>query len=753
MLLCIVFTGFLAQAQLSDRLIGWWRIDDATNATTLVDSSGNGRNATIGSGVEIVEDGRFGRAAHFNGTSDAWARFSNPTLSNMTFAAWVFMENTNNIMPRIMQVSSDTYYHMPSSSPGQFTLGVRNNNWSTSVPDPFKFETNTWFHAAVVYQQQYTNATDRIVWPTFYINGVRCGDPLPPKAFLNALAAGPSFYFGNNSSTGIRPLEGLMDDVRLYDAPLSDKDILSIYQNSPLSVDAGADQTVYRDTTALQGRLINTNPFMRDLTSGINWSTVSAPTGDAPVIETPWLPASTVTLPEAGDYTFLLTAVTELGTVSNDVTVTRNISAPPAGNIAPVVTPLEASINSVLGSGVPLEATVTDDDIPGATHLCWSKISGPGAVFFDNAFTSNTAAFFSTNGTYVVRLAADDGDLQGSADITVTVALPSGDIFNGLEHWWQMNDDPVLKKAFDSAADNTLSLNNLAFLQPGKTGNGYRGPKLDAVGVAASLPTNAETMTFSSWFFFDDAYVQGASGNKYQRLFNCGPNFYILYNTTNNHLDLSTRGIGTGDTQHTWSWSTEFTPNTWFHVSILFDRRAAASGSRQVMYVNGEKVFSGNLSTAFPGAAAFTSSFIISNTGANNGTRNFDGVLDEMRVYSRFITDEEALLLAADPDNNHAPVIEVPVVRLVKVGQLVALEGMVTDDGQPFGSTLIKGWSVISGDQNDVIFADASDPATDANFTRTGEYEIMLSATDGEQQAATIVQINAVDSGTIILLQ
>jgi len=751
----VAFAVFAAQAQASDRLIGWWRIEDATNATVLADSSGHGRNATIGTGVEIVEDGRFGRAVRFDGTGDAWARFSNPTLTNLTIAAWVYVDGTpNNTLPRIMQLGANTYFHMPTNTLGQFTLGVENNDWSTNVQDPFKFKTNTWFHAAVVHRLEYTNATAAVVWPTFYINGVRSGDPLAQKAFLAAVPAGGSAFFGNNNagSGGIRPLKGLMDDVRLYDAALSDKDILEVYQNSPLSVDAGEDQNLYRDTTALQGRLISTNPFMRNLSSQTSWSTVSAPAGDAPVIRTPWLPVTTVALPAAGAYTFRLTAVTELGTVSNDVTITRNISAPPAGNAAPVVTPLATSINSVLGSGAILAATVADDEIPGATRLCWSKVSGPGAVFFDNAFTSNTAAFFSTNGTYILRLAADDGALQGNADITVTVALPSGDISQGLEHWWQMNDDPVLKKAFDSASGNTLSLNNLGFLQPGKTGSGYRGPKLDAVGVAASLPTNAATMTFTAWLYYDGAYIPPVAGNRYQRLYNCGPNFYILYDPISKQLSLSTRSGSTGDTQYTWAWSTSLKAHQWFHISVLFDRRAAASGSRQIMYINGEKFLSGTLNTAFPGAAAFTSPFIVGNTAATNGTRNFDGVLDEMRLYSRFITDEEALLLAVDPDNNHAPVIEVPAVRRVKVGQPTTLQGVVTDDGQPFGSTLINRWSVISGDPDHVIFADASDPATDATFTRTGEYEIMLSATDGEQQAATIVKIDAVASGTVILV-
>ena len=743
--LCLLSSLLAPQlrAQLSPRLIGWWKLDDATNATLLADSSGYGRNATMGTGVSIV-DGRFGKAARFNGTANAWASFNAPLLTNVTIAAWVYVDGIpTNTLPRIMQLG-EFYYHMPSNSLGNFNFGKSGTgslDWGTNVQPPFKFVTNSWFHAAVVYRQQYTSETARVVWSTFYINGVRCGDPGARLAFTSVIPAGLG-CIGNNGVSSGRPLNGLLDDVRLYDTPLTDKEILQVYQNSSLAVDAGKDLACYRETSLLQGRLINTNPFMRDLTANTAWSVVSAPGGASPVIQFPWLPASSVTLPAAGTYTFRLTASNEFGVASDDVTLVRHTEAPPGGAVAPAVALPWTSTNTVLGAGAQLAATVTN-----AARLCWSKDSGPGAVFFDNPFTNSTAAYFSTNGSYVIRLEADDGTLTKVTNVNVNVTLPTGNLSDGLLHWWRMDDDPVLKKAFDSAGTNTLNFTSQSFLQPGKTGFGFRMPKADSAAQATNVLISADLMTFTSWFYYDNGYTN----NPYMRLYNCSPNFYFIYVRADNSFSLSTTGSNT--TQYTWSFAdVKLTSNQWFQVSVLFDRRAAASGSQQVLYLNGKRFLSSTISPAgtFPGAAAFTSPFVIGNTSPSAGTRNFDGVLDEMRVYNRFITDEEARLLANDPDNNHAPVIEGPTNLVAKVGRPIALQGVVTDDGQPFGKSLTSGWRVVSGNASKVLFTDASAPGTTATFTKTGDYVIMLNVSDGEQQAASLVHVTVLPTGTVL---
>ena len=85
-----------------------------------------------------------------------------------------------------------------------------------------------------------------------------------------------------------------------------------------------------------------------------------------------------------------------------------------------------------LPAGASLDGTVTDDglpDPPDAVTTTWSKFSGPGTVTFGDANAVDTAATFSTYGTYVLRLTADDSDDTTSDDVTITVNAAPGTNF------------------------------------------------------------------------------------------------------------------------------------------------------------------------------------------------------------------------------------------------------------------------------------------------------------------------------------
>ncbi len=97
-------------------------------------------------------------------------------------------------------------------------------------------------------------------------------------------------------------------------------------------------------------------------------------------------------------------------------TVTQPGNALPQVNI-PAVAPITLPVSSV-----NLNASVTDDGQPyGTLSTCWSVVSGPRTVSFANICYANTTATFSTNGTYVLRLTANDGALPASGDVTVIV--------------------------------------------------------------------------------------------------------------------------------------------------------------------------------------------------------------------------------------------------------------------------------------------------------------------------------------------
>ena len=109
------------------------------------------------------------------------------------------------------------------------------------------------------------------------------------------------------------------------------------------------------------------------------------------------------------------------------------LSAAGAGNAPPAV---DAGPDQTitLPDLVALPGTVVDDglpDPPGATTSAWSQVSGPGTVTFADPSAPSTTATFSTDGTYVLRLTADDSGAVGSDQTSITV-LPEGSTVPGV---------------------------------------------------------------------------------------------------------------------------------------------------------------------------------------------------------------------------------------------------------------------------------------------------------------------------------
>lgn len=71
-----------------------------------------------------------------------------------------------------------------------------------------------------------------------------------------------------------------------------------------------------------------------------------------------------------------------------------------------------------------MAGSATDDGFPtppGAITKTWSQVSGPPTMIFADPHSLTTTVSFFEAGTYVLRLTADDGALQASDDVTVTV--------------------------------------------------------------------------------------------------------------------------------------------------------------------------------------------------------------------------------------------------------------------------------------------------------------------------------------------
>jgi hypothetical protein len=119
---------------------------------------------------------------------------------------------------------------------------------------------------------------------------------------------------------------------------------------------------------------------------------------------------------------------------------------PPPSNSAPQVS-AGPDQTVTMPTNAVLDGTVTDDGLPsGSISSIWTKVNGPGTVTFDEASSVDTHAGFSTDGTYTLRLTADDGALTSSDDVVITVlpqAMSSPDNFGLVDPsmgFWNLYD-------------------------------------------------------------------------------------------------------------------------------------------------------------------------------------------------------------------------------------------------------------------------------------------------------------------------
>ena len=501
------------------QLLGHWimeEIEDVNGLSVVRDVSGNGYDLQLDTGCKLT-NGVDGSALYFDGTQDASANFTNySAISSWSFASWVRLDRASavpivsgNYYPRIMQGSYSLMVHLRYDTDYMTFQSFGHTGSQNKLVQP---DNGVWAHYAVTTRMAYDEANSSFSSiPVFYVNGQKVGEGL--EKLTDRLVWNPSYkiYLGNAALNSVRPFYGEFDDFRFYDGVLSEDQVKEIYQGLP-SVSAGSDFTNASDTVTLQGSVGDANDCV--LRSGssleLTWSLVSAPAGgESASIVTPGSAVTQASLPVVGDYVFRLTAENYAHSSSDEVTITR--VAAPGGNVAPSVT-LDATASVTLPAPLSLDAVVSDSDsVLGTVQVLWTKVSGPGGVYFDDATSSSTTASFLSPGSYVLRCTADDGADTGYDEITVTVTGDSTtlSLTNGLVRYYPMNSMPINEEVISGST--AMTYNNL---EAGIVGYGLRSYNANGyANTQLALPeygedentavTNPTHLAFSLWMYHD----------------------------------------------------------------------------------------------------------------------------------------------------------------------------------------------------------------------------------------------------------
>ena len=639
------------------------------------------------------------------------------------------------------------------------------------------------------------------------------GTEFLPGAF--DLGAASSDYGGTPGN--VRVIRGKFDDVRIYEGALTAEEILSIYRSAP-QVSAGADLTVASETATLRGALgsVSGRPgygagFACD---DLTWSLVSAPEGgeDASIAQ-PKGEVTRVTLPVAGAYTFRLTARTMGVSRADDVTVTRLAAAPT--NVPPTVD-LAAGATADVQGVLDLAATVADPDgVPGTLRTFWSKVSGAGGVWFGDAQAAVTTARFSAAGEYVLRCTADDGLATASKDIAVTVSGTDysdvSTLANGLFAHYPLDGWATTSVRDQGGEDGTLANfkggNCTQHFPLGIDGlcykNGYTGDRIALTAAAFKEPQQSSRSTPPA--YFEDKWRSISMWIKYEKVADPAGELpgqfkkiggkYVGFPclaSQNDSWDVSYFDYPGCSTPkfcvfQGWGGSNFAAPerpidNRWVHVYVAIDRCSNRDGEdSSEMWIDGvplvctSRPAAGGLINRNNGSGisiascATTARQELSSWGDFNPgcyavkepygemTRQFPGLVDEVRFYNRKLTAEEIRYLAAHPvrSGHEGPSVSAPSSPVKAVSrEPLTLAVQANGATLAYDNSLTYAWQVVGGDAANVLFSAPTARTTTATFRKSGAYTVQLAVSDGGRTTySDPIDVTVERAGMVLILR
>lgn len=281
-----------------------------------------------------------------------------------------------------------------------------------------------------------------------------------------------------------------------------------------------------------------------------------------------------------------------------------------------------------------LDATATDDGMPldpGTMTLLWTVDSGP-AVVFSNDTVEDPLVTFDTTGRYVLKLTADDTDLNTSD--TVIIDIYPAD-YTGLVAHWRLDEESG-SIAEDSVGGHDGALIDDAAWAPSEgqvagavllDGDGDYIEIADSGTIDPNDPTWAdfsEEITLSCWLkvneFTDDYQAIVSKGEDAYRIQRDWENDSIWFTITPYTINAGVAG------------SLSVNDGKWHHITATYDNefiRLYIDG-----YPDGETEYADGISVG-------ESSLLI---GENIGyERAFNGLIDEVRIYEIGLSADKIL--------------------------------------------------------------------------------------------------------------
>jgi chitodextrinase len=599
-------------------LVAAYSFDEDTG-TTARDSSGHGNTGTLNNVTWADDGGVFGSAASFNGTTSSFVSVpdsSSLDLTNgMTLEAWVkpsAVGGWNTVLMKEQPPGALAYGMYANTSSNGPAGDVATSN-EVEVQGPTQLPVNTWSYLSVTY-----NGTVLAL----YVNGQQVATLLVTGPITTSSG---QLRIGSNSIWG-EPFSGLIDEVRIYNQPLTAAQIRGD-MNSSISV---PDTTPPSTPTSLTA---NGGLGSISLNWGASTDNVGVAKYDVYRSTTPGFTpsvANRIAQPignsyidtglASGTYYYRVTAEDAAGNASaasneanasvtaDSTPPTVSLTAPSAGNVSGSVTvSANASDNgTVVGVQFKLDGSnLGAEDTTAPYSIQWDTLS-------------------ATKGSHTLTAVARDGANNSTTSAPVVVNV-SNVTPPGLVAAYSFDESSGNTVNDSSGFANTGTISGATRL-PGKFGSGlFFDGKTSVVTVPDSNSLDLTTgMTLEAWVkpdvldTWESLLFKETTNN----------DVYSLYASTD--AGAPQAQIFTAGASQPVTGPSALPLNAWSYVTATYD------GSNIRLYVNGTQVAS------VPQTGPISTSNGVLHMGTNSVFHEYyTGEMDEVRIYNRALSATE----------------------------------------------------------------------------------------------------------------
>jgi probable HAF family extracellular repeat protein/parallel beta-helix repeat protein len=213
-------------------LVAHWKLDE-TSGSVAEDSAGDNDGTLAGGPVWKPYNGRMDGALGFDGVND-YVNCGNSEVfditEEITVAAWVNISAVNVDWQTIVAKGDSAWRLSTAQSYRRFHFAVTGGPPWHYINGNIEVGLYEWHHVCGTYDG--TNMR-------LYVDGVE--DSASPVAESNGVTTNEyNVYIGANEERDGRYWNGMIDDVRLYNVPLTSGEVYDLFMQAPIYVRAGA---------------------------------------------------------------------------------------------------------------------------------------------------------------------------------------------------------------------------------------------------------------------------------------------------------------------------------------------------------------------------------------------------------------------------------------------------------------------------------------------------------------------------------